>query len=73
MKKLILAAIFLFTMTIFGCGGIRSVKRVKKNPGREACKASCVEAKDKCLEEAKSMVEQNACGVSKKRCIEKCD
>jgi hypothetical protein len=55
------------------CALVQTCSSVSLNPKRMACDESCAQAKQKCLNDAKtSEVKKVACGVSYDQCLQKC-
>ena len=69
MKKLIV----MMMVSVFMCAVVQYGVSISLNPKRAACEQSCVEAKKKCMADAKeSEAKKAACNVAFNQCMEKC-
>ncbi len=69
MRKLII----MMLVVTFVCAVVQYGISISLNPKRAACEQSCVEAKKKCMADAKeAQAKKAACNVAFDQCMQKC-
>ncbi len=67
-KQFLMAGIIAITCMLF-----QTCSSLSMNPKRMACDEACVQAKEKCITDAKtSEAKKVACGVAYDQCLQKC-